>query len=218
MSETSQKVAYDKEGNAHELVDFANDYSGSKIGMWLFLFTELMLFGGLFLTFMYYFYAFSDDFVSSSGGLNLLLGGINTFVLLVSTYFMGIAFLSIKKGHTHKARIYIALTIVLALIFLGIKYFEWMAEIHHGIYPNSEILGTMSHGKELFFGLYFTMTGLHGLHIIIGIGLMIWTMMKISNKSINKENYVVLENIALYWDLVHLIWVFLFPIFYMIGA
>lgn len=100
MTETiSPEIVYDKEGNAHEIVDFNDDYTGAKLGFWLFLFTELMLFGAMFLVFSFFFYRFSSDFVVASGNLNLILGGINTIVLLISTYFMGIALLSIRQNN-----------------------------------------------------------------------------------------------------------------------
>ncbi len=92
-----------------------------------------------------------------------------------------------------------------------------MAEINHGIYPDSVLLNTQTNGEILFFGLYFTMTGLHGVHIIIGIFLMLWVLFLIKKETVNKESYVILENICLYWDLVHMVWVFLFPLFYIIG-
>ena len=214
---TTPEVIYDKEGNAHEIVDFNDDYTGAKLGFWLFLFTELMLFGAMFLVFSFFFYRFSEDFVVASNNLNLTLGGINTIVLLISTYFMGISLLNIKQGNVEKSKKMIYITIALSIVFLVIKYFEWMAEIHHGIYPDSEALNILSKGEILFFGLYFTMTGFHGIHIIVGIGVMIWAIKLINCKKISAKKYVVLENIALYWDIVHLVWVFLFPLFYMIS-
>lgn len=217
MNNNTPEIIYDKEGNAHEIVDFNNDYTASKLGFWLFLFTELMLFGAMFLVFAYFFYKHSGDFVIASQTLNITLGGINTFLLLFSTYFMGLSLVNLRENELSKCKIKIYITIGLAILFLIIKYFEWSAEIHHGIYPDSEILNAKSHGEILFFGLYFTMTGFHGLHIIAGIMLMIWVLILMNKKIINKDKVVILENVALYWDLVHLVWVFLFPLFYIIG-
>ncbi len=214
---TSPELVYDKQGKAHEIVDFNNDYTASKLGLWLFLFTELMLFGAMFLVFSFYFFRHGPDFVLASDSLNLILGGTNTFILLLSTYFMGISLFNVKENNIKKAKTAIYITIGLSIIFLVIKYFEWMAEIHHGIYPDSEALNALSHGEILFFGLYFTMTGFHGIHILVGIGVMIWAIKLINSKKITSKKYVVLENIALYWDIVHLVWVFVFPLFYMIS-
>ncbi|CAA6811804.1 MAG: Cytochrome c oxidase polypeptide III (EC [uncultured Campylobacterales bacterium] len=212
-----QKYAYDKNGKPHEIVDFADDYIGAKLGFWLFLFTEVMLFSVLFITYMFYLYNHQADFIEQSGGMNILLGGINTVLLLLSAYFMGMSLVSMKQNNVSKSKLYLILTIVSAIIFLTIKYFEWAHEFHIGIYPNSEKLLAMSQGANLFFGLYFTMTGLHAIHIILGIGVMLWVFTKMRNNSINSKHYIVLENTALYWDLVHLVWVFLFPLVYIIG-
>lgn len=214
---STPEIIHDKEGNPHEIVDFNNDYIGSKLGFWLFLFTELMLFGAMFLVFAFFFYKYSNDFTIASSTLNIVLGSINTFVLLISTYFMGMSLILIKEEKNNQAKTYIYITIALALLFLCIKYFEWSAEIHHGIYPNSEHLNAKNYGEILFFGLYFTMTGFHGLHIIIGIVLMLWVLYLIQQQKVYSKKFIILENIALYWDLVHLVWVFLFPLFYIIG-
>lgn len=214
---TTPEIIYDKDGNEYEIVDFNNDYEASKLGFWLFLFTELMLFGAMFLIFAFFFYKYSTDFVLSSSNLNIYLGGANTFILLISTYFMGISLVYLKDGNITKTKRNIYFTIILAFIFLLIKYVEWSTEIHHGIYPDSEILNAKKNGEILFFGLYFTMTGFHGIHIIAGIVLMSWLLILINKKKVSKDNYVILENISLYWDLVHLVWVFLFPLFYIIG-
>ncbi len=214
---TGPEIIYDKAGNPHEVVDYNDDYTGAKLGFWFFLFTELLLFGGMFLVFSFYFYRFPENFVEASTTLNIYLGGVNTFILLISTYFMGMSLINLKNGEVSKAKLKIIITILLSIAFLTVKYFEWMAEIHHGIYPDSDILNAKESGIILYFGLYFTMTGLHGVHIIIGIALMIWILILMNQKKITSTNYVVLENIALYWDLVHLVWVFLFPLFYIIG-
>lgn len=216
-SKSAPEIIYDKEGNPHEIVDFNDDYIGAKLGFWFFMFTEIMLFAGAFVAFAYYFYLHSDSFVQSSSTLNITLGGINTFVLLFSTYFMGMSLVKLKENNIQTSKLYIYITIALALVFLVIKYFEWSIEIHHGIYPNSEILNARPYGEILFFGLYFAMTGLHGIHIIVGIGVMIWLLLLIKNQKVSPKQFIVHENIALYWDLVHLVWVFLFPLFYIIG-
>lgn len=210
------EIIYDKEGNPHEVVDFNNDYIGSKLGFWLFLFTEIMIFGALFLVFGFYFIQHEEVFMESSHDLNRLLGGTNTFILLVSALTMGLSLVKLRNGKAEESKKYIWITIVLALVFVTIKYFEWSHEIHLGIYPGSPTLDAMDNGTKLFFGMYFTMTGLHGLHILIGVGVMLWVLSLINSGKVNSKEFVVLENTALYWDLVHLVWVFLFPLFYLI--
>ena len=217
MKNKTPEIIYDAQGNPHEIVDYNNDYTASKLGFWLFLFTELMLFGAMFLVFAYFFYKMPQEFQDASATLNLMLGGTNTVILLISTYTMGMSLIFLRKNDIEQTKAKIYITLALATVFLIIKYIEWSTEISHGIYPNSEVLNSMKDGEILFFGLYFTMTGFHGLHIIIGIGLMLWVLYLIKKQNVTQENYVILENVALYWDLVHLVWVFLFPLFYIIG-
>jgi cytochrome c oxidase subunit 3 len=210
------EVVYDKEGNAHNIVDFNDDYAGAKIGFWLFLFTEVMIFGSMFLIYAFYLFQYDGAFMESSGTLNLTLGGINTVILLISALCMGLSLVKLRNGDVLTCKRYIWLTIALALVFLSIKYVEWTTEINHGIYPGSEHLASLGNGTVMFFGLYFSITGLHGLHIILGIGAMLWVLRLIKTQKINPKNFVILENTALYWDLVHLVWVFVFPLFYLI--
>jgi len=210
------EIVYDKQGNPHEVVDYNNDYIGAKLGFWLFIFTEVMIFGAMFLVFGFYLFQFPDDFMKASSGLDRFLGGINTFLLLISALTMGLSLVKLRNNQVNESKKYIWLTIILATIFLCIKYMEWSHEIHLGIYPGSPTLMDLEHGTQLFFGLYFTMTGLHGIHIILGIGVMFWVLALINSGKVTSKDFVVLENTALYWDLVHLVWVFVFPIFYLI--
>jgi cytochrome c oxidase subunit III len=131
--------------------------------------------------------------------------------------------LKMRSGDVKGAKLMIWATIILATIFLGIKAVEWTAEYHHGIFLGLEALQpgnehSKPFGQILFFGMYFTMTGIHGFHIIIGIGIMLWLLKRINAGKVTPEHHILHFNIALYWDLVHLIWVFVFPYFYMIGA
>jgi len=215
-SAVEPEIVYDKQGNAHEVVDFNNDYEGAKLGFWTFLLTEIMIFGSLFLVYGFYFYQNSEEFVQASEHMNRLLGGINTFVLLISTLTMGLSLVNLRNGKIKMCKRYIWITIVLAAVFLIIKYNEWMIEINEGFYPNSPYLDSLGNGFKLFFGLYFSLTGLHGLHIIVGICVMLWILKLINKGEISSSKFVVLENTALYWDFVHIVWIIVFPIFYLI--
>lgn len=212
------EIIFDKQGNPHEVVDWNHDYEGAKLGFWIFLLTEIMIFGSLFLIYAFYAYQNGAQFSAASIHMNRLLGGINTFILLFSTLTMGLSLANLRNGHTEVCKKYIWATIVLALIFLVIKYAEWTLEIEEGFYPGSlsEDLAALGHGGRLFFGLYFSMTGLHGVHIIVGIGVMLWLLGLINRGKVSPENFVVLENTTLYWDFVHIVWIFVFPIFYLI--
>jgi len=217
------EIATDRDGNQHEVQGWQDDFYGGKLGFWLFMFTEVMMFGAMFLTLAYYNALHPQDFIEASAGLNRWLGGFNTVVLLISALTMGLGLLKMRSGDVKGAKLMIYATILLAIIFLGVKAAEWTAEYHHGIFLGlPEMQGgnedSLPFGKILFFGMYFTMTGLHGFHIILGIGLMIWLLKRINAGKVTPEHHILHWNIALYWDIVHLIWVFVFPYFYMIGA
>lgn len=192
------------------------DDVGSRMGMWLFLFTELILFGGMFLIYSVYRFQFPDAFHLAAKELNIVLGTFNTAVLLTSSMTMALSIVAIQRDQKTLSMVLQLITILLAIFFLVNKYFEWSAKFHHGIYPGSEELLSKDSGEILFFGLYYVMTGLHGVHVIVGIFL-IGIMTRMTRKDIiTKDNYVRLENAGLYWHLVDIIWIFLFPLFYLI--
>jgi len=213
-----QEMAYDRQGKSYPVADFKDDYSGDKLGFWVFLLTEGMMFGVLFLLYGIYFYRHTAMFAASSADLNLWLGGTNTVLLLISTYTMGVATLMMRQGKLKLSATLVGLTMVIAIVFLGIKASEWGVDIRHGIYPGSALLDAKDQGEILFFGLYFVMTGLHGLHVIIGIALMSWVLLLMRSGGIHPEHTIVMKNVTLYWDFVHLIWIVLFPLLYMIGV
>ena len=215
------EIATDREGNKHEVQGWQDDFYGGKLGFWLFMFTEVMMFGAMFLVLTYYNTLHHEDFLLASSHLNRWLGGTNTVILLVSALTMGLSLLKMRAGDIKGSKLMIWATILLALIFLTIKGVEWTEEYERGVFLlHGELLASssMPFGEKLFYGMYFTMTGIHGVHIIIGIGLMLWLLKRINAGLVTPEHHILHWNIALYWDIVHLIWVFVFPYFYMIGA
>jgi len=198
------------------MVETHRDDTGSKIGMWLFLLSEILLFGGLFILYSTYRYKNPIEFHLAAWELNRVLGTLNTLILLTSSLTMVLSISSIQKGNRRGSASFLMATIFLGLLFLIIKYAEWTAKIEHGIYPNSPRLLGRSKGEILFYGLYYSMTGLHGLHVVVGIlvlSAMLFLMMK---GKINENRFIPLENSGLYWHLVDIIWIFLFPLFYLI--
>jgi cytochrome c oxidase subunit III len=197
-------------------ISIHKDYAGSKLGMWLFLFTEVLLFGGLFLVYSVYRSMHPQDFHAAAAGLSTVLGTVNTVILLTSSLTMAVAISAFQRGDTRQSVLLQVATITLGLIFLVNKYFEWSGHIHEGLYPNSPELLSRSHGEILFYGLYYVMTGLHGLHVVAGmlfIGIMLTLTIR---QRITKDDHGKLENAGLYWHLVDLIWIYLFPLFYLI--
>ena len=192
------------------------DESGKKLGMWLFLYTEIILFGGLFVLYAVYFSTYAHAFKEAGKELNRLLGLLNTVILLFSSFAVAAAVTAIQKKEKKTALAGLAAAILCGLIFLVNKYFEWGHKIEGGIYPNSEKLVSGPHGQNMFFGLYYVITGLHGIHIIIGMTLLIVSLIFVQRGKITFERFSLLENSGLYWHLVDLIWIFIFPLFYLI--
>lgn len=192
------------------------DDIGARMGMWLFLFTELILFGGMFILYSIYRYQYPEAFHLAAKELNTIVGTFNTAILLTSSLTMALSITAIQRKQKSLSMFFQFITIVLALGFMVNKFFEWSAKFHHGIYPGSETLLSKPAGEIVFFGLYYVMTGLHGLHVIIGV-VLISVMMRFTSKGIiNNDSYVKLESAGLYWHLVDIIWIFLFPLFYLI--
>jgi len=192
------------------------DDEGARLGMWLSLFTELLLFGGMFLVYSIYHYLHQNEFHLAAKQLNTLMGTLNTVILLTSSLTMALSIAALQKGKQTLSVFMQLVTILFALLFLLNKYFEWSAKINHGIYPQSDELLTQSNGTILFFGLYYIMTGLHGLHVIIGVAVISYMTIGTIKGKINSANFVRLEAAGLYWHLVDIIWIFLFPLFYLI--
>lgn len=200
----------------HAVAHVHRDDIGARMGMWLFLFTELILFGGMFILYSVYRYKYPEAFHLAAKELNTIVGTFNTAILLTSSLTMALSITAIQRKQKALSIFFQLITIVLALGFMINKYFEWTAKFHHGIYPGSETLLSKPSGEIVFFGLYYVMTGLHGLHVIIGI-VLISVMMRFTSKEIiTSDSYVKLESAGLYWHLVDIIWIFLFPLFYLI--
>ncbi len=196
-------------------VDAHRDDTGARMGMWLFLFSELLLFGGLFVLYAVTLSTHGEAFAAAGRELNWVLGTINTLVLLTSSLTAAIALSAVQKGNSALALRCLWGTLALALCFLVIKYVEWSSKIHHGLYPGGAQLAERPEGQMAFFNLYYVTTGLHGLHVLIGGALLGWVVLKIRQGGVHRSNFVLLENSVLYWHLVDLIWIFIFPLYYL---
>jgi cytochrome c oxidase subunit 3 len=192
-----------------------DDYA-AKMGMWLFIFTEILLFAGLFLVYSVFRFKYPVLFHQGALELNVTIGSLNTVVLLISSMTVAMSLTAMQKNNKKLALTLLFITILCALIFLFNKYIEWGAKFNEGLYPGSELMLKLERGHLLFFSLYFFMTGLHALHIIIGMVILSIAFIKIRKGTLHIGKYMLLENGALYWHLVDLIWIFLFPLFYLI--
>ena len=194
----------------------AIDKTGVKIGMWIFLYSEIILFGGLFVLYAVYFHAFPEDFARGGNELNRLYGPANTLVLLISSFTVAASITAVQRRKKGQAIGFLIFSLLCGLTFLINKYFEWGAKFHHDLYPNSDLLLDSDPGFNIFFGLYYTITGLHGLHVIIGMVLLSISLWLVARDKVTDQRYAMLENSGLYWHLVDLIWIYVFPLFYLV--
>jgi len=201
---------------------FATPYQqveSSKLGMWLFLATEILLFGGLFTAYSVYAYAHPGVFKEAHRYLDVTLGMTNTIVLLFSSLTVVLAIHAAQKDKIKWVVFNLGLTIVCAAAFLVVKYFEYAHKFHAGLLPGRYFTNaTISNPDQahIFFGIYFLMTGLHGIHVVIGIGLLTWILLRAIKGDFGSQYYLPIEISGLYWHLVDVIWIFLFPLLYLI--
>jgi cytochrome c oxidase subunit 3 len=200
----------------HSAAHVHRDDIASKMGMWLFLFTELLLFGGMFLLYAGYRYLYADGFKAAATEMNSFIGAINTIILLTSSLSVALSIAALQRKQKKLTVYLLIFTLFCGLAFLINKYFEWGHEIGNGIYPKGPALDNMSSGQVMYFGLYYVMTGLHGLHVIVGMIFISIVLGFVIKDKITFDNYARLENAGLYWHLVDIIWIFLFPLFYLI--
>lgn len=207
----------------HHFVDSDQQFDSAKLGMWVFLVTEILFFGGLFAAYVIYRSWYPDLYIQASELLNTTWGAVNTAVLIGSSLTVAMAIRSAQTNDNRGVYLNLLITLALAVVFMVIKYFEYTHKFHYGIYPGGNFAPTgeyaeiLTHPKaNIFFSIYYMMTGLHGLHVIIGIGLMIWLAVKAKNNAFSAEYYTPVEIVGLYWHLVDIIWIFLFPLLYLI--
>ncbi len=204
---------------AHHFENMDQQREATSLGMWAFLVTEVMFFGGMFAGYAVCHSMFPGAFGEASKMLNVVLGATNTGVLICSSLTMAFAVRSAQLNRQKQIVGFLILTILLGLVFLGIKSFEYVHKFEEHLVPGPSFTfeGPQSGGAEIFFSFYFAMTGLHALHMIIGIGIMIWLIVKTRRGRFNAEYYAPVEMAGLYWHFVDIVWVFLFPLLYLIS-
>jgi cytochrome c oxidase subunit 3 len=203
---------------AHHFDTQAQQDGAIRLGMWLFLGTEVLLFAGLFLGYTVYRNFYHQAFHLASKSLDVTLGAANTVILITSSLSVALAYHAIKQGKEKKAAGLTVFTILCAIAFLGIKAMEYKAKFDHGSLPgqwyhNEHITAP---GANLYFTIYFLSTGLHAFHVIVGASVLAWVLMGIMKGKYGPKNYVAVELGGLYWHLVDLVWIFLFPLLYLI--
>jgi cytochrome c oxidase subunit 3 len=205
---------------AHHFDSLEQQKEASTLGMWLFLVQEVMFFGGLFMTYMLYRWRDPEAFAAGSHDLSIALGGTNTAVLIASSLTMAMAVHSAQTSRRRPLVGWLLATGALGTTFLVIKYFEYAAKWEHHLVPgpyfhfSEPVIGGRA---EMFFSLYFAMTGMHALHMVVGLGLLAWILRGALAGRYDAEYHNPVENFGLYWHFVDIIWIFLFPLLYLIG-
>ena len=203
---------------AHHFDTIEKQDHAVRLGMWLFLGTEVLLFAGLFLGYTVYRHFYHHTFHEASRTLQLNLGALNTVVLITSSFTVAIGYWAIKQGKNRLCAAMLGTTILFALTFLGVKSVEYHTKFVEGALPGKfyhfeEVRG---HGANMFYTVYFLTTGLHAFHVIVGMSILGWLLWRVLKGHFSPSYYVPVELGGLYWHLVDLVWIFLFPLLYLI--
>jgi len=213
-------LASHESGLRHHFDDSEQQFQSSTLGMWVFLVTEVMFFGGMFGSYTIYRNMYPDAFASTSHFMNVTIGAINTGVLICSSFTMVLAVRSAQLGQKKALIAFLILTLILGCVFLGLKYVEYHEKwVDHHIpgpgfrYEDARYF----HQAQILFFLYFAMTGMHALHMIVGAGLLTTLVVMAGRDRFSAAWYTPVEMIGLYWHFVDIVWIFLFPLLYLIG-
>jgi cytochrome c oxidase subunit 3 len=203
----------------HQFDDVEQQYEAASLGMWVFLLTEIMFFGGLFTGYVVYRVAYPLAFAEGSQHLDILLGGVNTAVLIGSSLTMALAVHSAQVGERQALVRFLLLTMLLGLVFLGIKGLEYAHKFEEHLVPGPGFLSAGSHAQQvqLFFSFYFSMTGMHALHMVIGIGILAVLARQAWRGRFSPAYFTPVELTGLYWHFVDIVWIYLFPLLYLLG-
>jgi cytochrome c oxidase subunit 3 len=194
-------------GHSGGHADRAASFEAAKLGVWTFLATEVLLFGALFTAYTVYRIQYPEMFRAEHLKLDRVLGAGNTVVLITSSLLVVLGVDAIKRGMTRRFEAFFGATILLGAVFLCVKYVEYAAKFHHGIYPRT----------NLFFSIYFTLTGLHGIHVLLGMGVLSYVIVLSRRGRLSAEYHTPAEMSGLYWHFVDLVWIYLFPLLYLVG-
>jgi cytochrome c oxidase subunit 3 len=204
---------------AHHFDSAEEEYRTSKFGLWVFLMTEILMFGGLFVGYIIFRGIYSEAFAEASKFLDWRLGAINTVVLIFSSLTMVLSIYYAQHNQKAKVLLNLYITFFCGVIFMCIKAYEYAHKIHEGLLP-----GHMFHYSEqvaahapLYFSFYFCMTGMHGIHVMVGMGFILWLIRRAHRGEFSSNYFTPLECVGLFWHLVDLIWIYLFPLLYLVG-
>ena len=206
----------------HHFEDLGQQHEASTLGMWVFVTQEILFFGGIFCAYAIYRTMYPAAWNAGADHQNWFVGALNTAVLIGSSLTMALAVWAAQTNRRKLTVLMLVLTLILGAVFVGVKGYEYADHVHHGLFPGKHF--TYSHpthpelnpGIQLFMLFYFTMTGLHALHMIIGFGLLVWLIWRAWRGDFGEEYYGPIEVMGLYWHFVDIVWIFLFPLLYLI--
>lgn len=218
---TTHSQAAGKHQHSHHFDSAEHEYDSDKLGLWLFMVTEILMFGGLFVAYIIFHQIYPEMFAEGAKQLSWKMGFFNTLVLIGSSLTMALGIYYNQINQSNKAFWNLVATVALGFVFLGVKYFEYTSKFETGYLPgkllNVEAVQATSQNLGMYFGLYFCMTGLHGLHVVIGMVLISWLAYRTRRGDFNSEYYTPVEGVGIFWHIVDLIWIFLFPLLYLVG-
>lgn len=241
LTSTEGKSMSNQRHHAHHFDSAEHEFKSSIFGVWVFLCTEILMFGGLFVGYIIYSEKYPEVFAAGAKFLDWRLGAINTVVLLLSSFTIAVSIRNIQLGEQKKALRNMLITLLCGVVFMGIKAYEYNHKFHLGLYPgkyfnyhpnahHSDDALAAEHDKEgeyeqmddlpknipMYFSFYFLMTGIHGTHVLIGMGLILWCFIRARKGEFGPGYYTPMEGSALFWHLVDLVWIYLFPLLYLI--
>lgn len=216
---TDNSISTYEHHTAHHFESAEAEYKASKMGVWVFLMTEILMFGGLFVGYIIYHQKYPETFHAGAKFLDWKLGTLNTVVLIFSSLTMALSiyYAQINKKKLVLLNLYV--TFICGLVFMGVKSIEYAHKFHDGLLPGQ----FFTHASEgvanlpIYFSFYFCMTGLHGTHVLIGMGFILWLIVRAHKGHFGPKYYTPLECVGLFWHLIDLIWIYLFPLLYLIG-
>jgi cytochrome c oxidase subunit III len=208
--------------HAHHFESAEHEYETTKFGTWAFLVTEILMFGGLFVGYIIYHQKYPEMFHAGSKFLDWKLGALNTVVLLASSLTMALSIYYAQQNNKAKTLLNLYITLACGFIFLIVKYFEYSHKLHLGIAPGSYFSYAGPEASQfsnlaMYFSFYFCMTALHGSHVVVGMGLIAWVIVRAHRGEFSSKYFTPLECVGLFWHLVDLIWIYLFPLLYLVG-
>lgn len=218
---STNNIASHEHHVAHHFKNAAHEYESGKQGIWLFMVTEILMFGGLFVGYTIFHNIYPEMFAEGARQLDWKMGFINTLVLIFSSLTMALGIYYCQRNDKKKAALSLAITILCGAIFMVIKYFEYTHKFHTGFLPGKWLdvakVGAEHANLGLYFGFYYCMTGLHGAHVLIGMGLIAWLLFRTLRGDFSAQYFTPVEGVGIFWHIVDLIWIFLFPLLYLVG-